>query len=171
MNITKEQADKVIAALEGALNNAIGHNWQYDIDECNEAITIMRGLAEDAEPVPRGFEVRHNPPWSALTDAANDRTRYTVFRIEAPFCGKDDVRQWSGPTLQSAMEAAHKALKMPYTSPQAAQTDEREAFEAWCVSRHLQPQLTTDEWTKITEYQPFIQAMWEGWQARAGRKG
>ena len=51
MNITKEQAEKVIAALEGALNNAIGHNWQYDIDECNEAITIMRGLAEDAEPV------------------------------------------------------------------------------------------------------------------------
>ena len=51
MNITKEQADKVIAALEGALNNAIGHNWQYDIDECNEAITIMRGLAEDAVPV------------------------------------------------------------------------------------------------------------------------
>ena len=57
MNITKEQADKVIAALEIAKATLIEYGDWWPVGEpiaivdCAEAITIMRGLAEDAVPV------------------------------------------------------------------------------------------------------------------------
>ncbi len=58
MNITKEQADKVIAALElaidtlkeYAINCHTGYEPMASVD-AREAITIMRGLAEDAGAV------------------------------------------------------------------------------------------------------------------------
>ena len=51
MNITKEQADKVIAALEVGRIWAECEKQDRSAKFCNEAITIIRGLAEDAEPV------------------------------------------------------------------------------------------------------------------------
>lgn len=48
MNITKEQADKVIAALETIFGE--GLSWREIAEAHKEAITITRGLA-DAEPV------------------------------------------------------------------------------------------------------------------------
>ena len=62
MNITKEQADKVIAALEIAKATLIEYGDWWPVGEpiaivdCAEAISIMRGLA-DAEPVARVAEV------------------------------------------------------------------------------------------------------------------
>ena len=54
MNITKEQADKVIAALEVAYKQN-GCDMVLTGEELRNkiipALTIMRGLAEDAEPV------------------------------------------------------------------------------------------------------------------------
>ena len=48
MNITKAQADKVIAALEDGMRTC-GED-QAAFDALEDALTIMRGLAEDAEP-------------------------------------------------------------------------------------------------------------------------
>lgn len=55
MNITKEQSDKVIAALEIAKATLIEYGDWWPVGEpiaivdCAEALTIMRGLAEDAD--------------------------------------------------------------------------------------------------------------------------
>ncbi len=57
------------------------------------------------------------------------------------------------------------------TSPQAAQTDEREAFEAWLKSEYLQTTREPDSWGRM-RYTQSIECMWKGYQAgRAGRKG
>ena len=50
MNITKEQADKVIAALAYAKARILS---EWDDDCIVTAYNIMRGLSEDAEPVNR----------------------------------------------------------------------------------------------------------------------
>lgn len=50
MNITKDQADKVIAALEVGRIWAECEKQDRSAKFCNEALSIMRGLAEDAEP-------------------------------------------------------------------------------------------------------------------------
>ena len=57
MNITKEQADKVIAALEDSRSQVVVYGQDYHpgleyvvLEDIDEALTIMRGL-EDAAPV------------------------------------------------------------------------------------------------------------------------
>ena len=44
MQITKEQADNVIAALEIAKENARVTDWPEGVEMHDEALTIMRGL-------------------------------------------------------------------------------------------------------------------------------
>ena len=51
MNIAKEQADKVIAALTIGMSWAAAGKSDSAVTFCDEALSIMRGLAEDAEPV------------------------------------------------------------------------------------------------------------------------
>ena len=51
MNITKEQADKVIAALTIGMSWAAAGKSDSAVTFCDEALSIMRGLAEDAVPV------------------------------------------------------------------------------------------------------------------------
>ena len=57
MNVTKEQADKVIAALEDSRSQVVVYGQDYHpglesvvLEDIDEALTIMRGL-EDAAPV------------------------------------------------------------------------------------------------------------------------
>ena len=57
MKITKEQADKVIAALEDSRSQVVVYGQDYHpglesvvLEDIDEALTIMRGL-EDAAPV------------------------------------------------------------------------------------------------------------------------
>ena len=67
MKITKEQADKVIAALEIAKATLIEYGDWWPVGEpiaivdCAEALTIMRGLAEDAEPDVWRSQRKHQP--------------------------------------------------------------------------------------------------------------
>ena len=87
MNITKEQADKVIAALETTYFREI------DIPAREQALSIMRGLAEDAEPVNRCI--------TELLAFAKDHPGTYIFP------------SWDG----------SRVMKYLATSPQAAQTE------------------------------------------------
>lgn len=112
MNITKEQADKVIAALEVGRIWAECEKQDRSAKFCNEAITIIRGLAEDAEPE------------TAMVDAAMVAMKGIYPPLRRSEC-------------QKLIRAAFNA-----TSPQAAQTEaqEREAFEAWYrTTRYTHP--------------------------------
>ena len=71
MNITnmtfKEKCDKVIAALEIAKATLIEYGDWWPVGEpiaivdCAQALTIMRGLAEDAEPDVWRSQRKHQP--------------------------------------------------------------------------------------------------------------
>ena len=149
MNITKEQADKVIAALSMNRIMARDENGNYTKEITAqvvvEALSIMRGLA-DAEPVARVAEVH--------------MSRYTLEWLNGPLP--------EGTELYTSPQAAQTALKSE-SSAQAAQAparlpsegkpiealalteaQEREAFEAWprackeiidrCVAPDMYPQ-------------------------------
>jgi hypothetical protein len=49
-------------------------------------------------------------PWSALTDEANEATRWYVERKIAPFCGRDGIRRWVGATPSDALDKARQSL-------------------------------------------------------------
>lgn len=54
--------------------------------------------------------VRHQPV-SYLTDEANEMHKWSVQRTTVPYCGKDGVRIWCGPTPSAALEAARRSLR------------------------------------------------------------
>jgi len=112
--MNKADKDKVIAALEGALNNAIGHNWQYDIDECNEAITIMRGLAEDAEPTVKQSLTVHR--------SAEDYLRYRYGAYRGHFAWRELEEAYSQGRYDEEMLQGPNPYPGEEPSPQAAQT-------------------------------------------------
>lgn len=146
MNITKEQADKVIAAL--SMNRIMARdekgNYTKEITAqvVVEALSIMRGLA-DSEPVA-------------------DRSPEHCERF--PFCGcfsgcdDDDTTPQAAQTAlksESSAQAAQAPARLPSEgkpiealAPTEAQ--EREAFEAWprackeiidrCVAPDMYPQ-------------------------------
>ncbi len=109
MNITKEQADKVIDALSMNRIMARDENGNYTKEitaqVVAEALSIMRGLAEDAEP-----EV-----W---------RMRDTGYRspVYRYFDTKEDAESNAKMMLQSRDDGHLTELTPLYTSPQAAQT-------------------------------------------------
>ena len=88
MQITKEQADKVIAALELIFGE--GNSFKEIAEAHKEALTIMRGLAEDVEPQNRCI------------------TELLAFAKEHP--GTYIFPRWDG----------NRVLKYLATSPQAA---------------------------------------------------
>ena len=99
MNITKEQADKVIAALEDSRSQVVVYGQDYHpglesvvLEDIDEALTIMRGLSEDAEPVNRCI--------TELLAFAKDHPGTYIFP------------SWDG----------SRVMKYLATSPQAAQT-------------------------------------------------
>ena len=108
MNITKEQADKVIAALEDSRSQVVVYGQDYHpglesvvLEDIDEALTIMRGLA-DAEPVARVAEVH--------------MSRYTLEWLNGPLP--------EGTELYTSPQAAQTALKSE-SSAQAAQAPAR----------------------------------------------
>ena len=105
MNITKEQADKVIAALSMNRIMARDENGNYTKEITAqvvvEALSIMRGLA-DAEPVARVAEVH--------------MSRYTLEWLNGPLP--------EGTELYTSPQAAQTALKSE-SSAQAAQAPAR----------------------------------------------
>ena len=187
MNITKEQADKVIAALEIAKATLIEYGDWWPVGEpiaivdCAEALSIMRGLAEDAEPPP-GWKLVPIEPTDAMWDAGYDLDYCSapgkvwadmMAVIPSPQAAQTAVKS------ESLAQAAQAPARLPGEGKtiealapiQAAQTDEREAFEAWLKSEYLQTTREPDSWGRM-RYTQSIECMWKGYQAgRAGRKG
>lgn len=56
------------------------------------------------------WEITRHQPVSWLTDEANELFKWSARRAQAPYCGKDGVPQWNGPTPSAALEAARKSL-------------------------------------------------------------
>lgn len=158
MNITKEQADKVIAALSMNRIMARDENGNYTKEITAqvvvEALSIMRGLA-DAEPV----------AWMHPTSS------FSVITQE----------QKDSNSLQYSDEFLAGHTVPLYTSPQAAQTEgkpiealapteaqEREAFEAFMLTKypaHL------CHWVGDQYSEMFTRLVFVGWKAgRAGSK-
>ena len=167
MNITKEQADKVIAALSMNRIMARDENGNYTKEITAqvvvEALSIMRGLA-DAEPVARVAEVH--------------MSRYTLEWLNGPLP--------EGTELYTSPQAAQTALKSE-SSAQAAQAparlpsegkpiealapteaQEREAFEEFMLTKypaHL------CHWVGDQYSEMFTRLVFVGWKAgRAGSK-
>nr|MBP8287525.1 hypothetical protein [Rhodoferax sp.] len=113
MNITnmtfKEKCDKVIAALEIAKATLIEYGDWWPVGEpiaivdCAEALTIMRGLAEDAEP----------DVWRSQLEGIVD---IYLDGTTNPY----EHRAYCEGAFDSAMNDVQKMLAA--TSPQAAQT-------------------------------------------------
>ena len=201
MNITKEQADRVtVLAVRIAVwlpgESETGRALKNDAAEIAD---IMRGLAEDAEPAlltkfnvtgavpavitptvtfaatsPQAAQSPTNQQALALAnewhgqaggELAPQLTSNEIAGMLAQFAS-DPTRDWP----QWMRDQARVDTASFPTSPQAAQTDEREAFEAWAKSKHLSTDRTHDAWGRPV-YFHSIERMWDGWQARAGRKG
>ena len=167
MNITKEQADKVIALADqiACLGNGERPGNSHGNELGKQIASIMRGLAEDAEPVaiekyPRVTksiaETLLGRGLDALSQGEQERLIFAAQR-----------------RLDSVMTQLYTASL--YTSPQAAQTEaqEREEFEAWYADQDEgddEPERTyeldEDGMNALTKH-----CVWTGWKAgRAGRK-
>lgn len=71
-----------------------------------------------SEYLPQGWEASHYGPFCGFTEQYWRENRFQVKRIEAPFEGADRLRFWSGPTMQIALEKAHKSLGWEYPNQQ-----------------------------------------------------
>ena len=172
MNITKEQADKVIAALSMNRIMARDENGNYTKEITAqvvvEALSIMRGLA-DAEPVARVAEVH--------------MSRYTLEWLNGPLP--------EGTELYTSPQAAQTALKSE-SSAQAAQAparlpsegkpiealalteaQEREAFEAFMLTKyptHVCNWVDGRFGVEDRYSDMFTRLIFVGWLGRAGSK-
>ena len=146
MNITKEQADKVIAALSMNRIMARDENGNYTKEITAqvvvEALSIMRGLAEDAEPVAWMWQ--------------HDETGLTGF-----------VDCWNVENNWQKNNPRLRLIGPLYTSPQAAQTEAQER-EAWLrVCREI-----IDRWVAPDMYKYAVAMLDLAIQAdQAGRAG
>ena len=157
MNITKEQADKVIAALETIFGE--GLSWREIAEAHKEAITITRGLA-DAEPV-------CNHEWFQSGAMLANEKRCIK-------CGEWG-KLYTSPqaALKSELSAQAALARLPSEgkpiealAPTEAQ--EREAFEAFMLTKypaHL------CHWVGDQYSEMFTRLVFVGWKAgRAGSK-
>jgi hypothetical protein len=132
MNITKEQADKVIAALEIAKATLIEYGDWWPVGEpiaivdCAEALSIMRGLA-DAEPVAYSSpeHCERFPFCGCFSGCDDDDTSPQAAQTEAD----ELLRKWNlDPDLYRTDSGALNhmkiaaALKHPDDYPHTAQT-------------------------------------------------
>ena len=138
MNITKEQADKVIAALEDSRSQVVVYGQDYHpglesvvLEDIDEALTIMRGL-EDAAPV-------CNHEWFQTGAMLSNEKRCIQ-------CGEWGKLYTSPQAAQTALKSeslaqAAQALAQPPSEGkpiealapiQAAQTDERNGCLSNC---------------------------------------
>ncbi len=122
MNITKEQADKVIAALSMNRIMARDENGNYTKEITAqvvvEALSIMRGLAEDAEPV--GWKLVPIEPTNEMISAyLKANTAYWERTDALP----NHPSKWRNGTPQEATAEGYRAMLAAATSPQAAQTE------------------------------------------------
>ena len=140
-------------AWSGAkIEAASGDSWIADVwnrrAQPVAAIPEATGL-RTVEPVPQGWEVSHPEPWDALTPEAQQAGRIHVKRLAPPFCDKDNMRGWSGPTLEAALAKACTALGLP-AIPEAT-GKQFATFEDWLRSDIPKPTALTPD-GKLWEY-------------------
>ena len=168
MNITKEQADKVIAALSMNRIMARDENGNYTKEITAqvvvEALTIMRGL-EDAAPV-------CNHEWFQTGAMLSNEKRCIQ-------CGEWGKLYTSPQAAQTALqsESSAQAAQAPARLPSEGkpiealaptEAQEREAFEAFMLTKypaHL------CHWVGDQYSEMFTRLVFVGWKAgRAGSK-
>lgn len=88
------------------MKNLIDTSVKNLIETTADAVEVLRVMREG------GWELSCPEPWSALTEEAQARMRWHVRRTDAPFCGPDGMRAWSGPTAIDAINTARAALGM-----------------------------------------------------------
>ena len=196
MNIAKEQADKVIAALTIGMSWAAAGKSDSAVTFCDEALSIMRGLAEDAEPVARLAVLPHGQVdigWMGMYKPKHNDLLYTSQQATPTESHELDLsmmaRRLIGAIRRIAeddsteLKLANDSLKwlqskalvgspLRDTSPQAAQTEaqEREAFEAW-IAKDCGDLKTFGEGSNKHYLNMAVNHEWIGWMKRAGRKG
>lgn len=72
--------------------------------EQKKQLVVMRALETGQ------WQICRHLPSTYLTDEANDESKWSVRRQEAPFCDRDGKRQWEGPTAFDAIVKAKMAL-------------------------------------------------------------
>lgn len=165
MNITKDQADKVIAALESlttifsGVEDGITQSGTYQSDwaamaikDGQEALSIMRGLAEDADLLALFATSQKQLPLDAVISATPPQAQSS----HAP-----------NPSNINSLEAKTPDLVTPQAAPTEAQ--EREDFEAHWYNFYHAGHISADVDGKYRSSD--VQKSWNAWKARAGRKG
>ncbi len=132
MNITKEQADKVIAALEMNRIMAADADGNYTKEVTPkiilEALSIMRGLA-DAEPTVKQSLTVHK--------SAEDYLRYRYGSYRGHFAWRELEEAYSQGRYDEEMLQGPDPYPDHQPSPQAAQTEADELLRKW----NLDPEL------------------------------
>lgn len=125
MNIEQLRAD-----FEAWYRHHHGDRDVYALDEFGEyadkwvqgAFNVWQARAalqsQDREDAVEVMEILDTGEWSLvrsipgewLTDEANNEHRWCVQRQLPPYCGKDGVHYWTGPTAISALRAGMKAI-------------------------------------------------------------
>jgi len=174
MNVTKEQADKVIAALETTYFREI------DIPAREQALSIMRGLAEDAEPKLLGATCvcGRSMTVTVSPQAAPQPTQPAECKNGCPPLQICDFCQGTGgkdkPPQAAQTEAAlSEVVRLSedaglYSADFQTEAQEREAFEEFMLTKyptHL------CHWVGDQYSEMFTRLVFVGWKAgRAGSK-
>jgi hypothetical protein len=66
--------------------------------------------AELIKAMEDGYKITLTEPWSALTDEANEQTKWMVERSNRPFCDSEGNRIWTGATVFEAINKAKTAI-------------------------------------------------------------
>lgn len=159
MNITKEQADKVIDALSMNRIMARDENGNYTKEITAqvvvEALSIMRGLAEDTELLALFAASQKQLPLNAAISATSPQAAQTALKSES-----------SAQAAQAPARLPSEGKPIEALAPTEAQ--EREAFEAFMLTKypaHL------CHWVGDQYSEMFTRLVFVGWKAgRAGSK-
>ena len=150
--MNKADKDKVIAALTIGMSWAAAGKSDSAVTFCDEAISIMRGLAEDADLLALFATSQKQLPLDAVISATPPQAQSS----HAP-----------NPSNINSLEAKTPDLVTPQAAPTEAQ--EREDFEAHWYNFYHAGHISADVDGKYRSSD--VQKSWNAWKARAGRKG
>ena len=155
--MNKADKDKVIAALESGRIMGYDYAIQSYSREVTpkiitEALSIMRGLAEDADLLALFATSQKQLPLDAVISATPPQAQSS----HAP-----------NPSNINSLEAKTPDLVTPQAAPTEAQ--EREDFEAHWYNFYHAGHISADVDGKYRSSD--VQKSWNAWKARAGRKG
>ena len=153
--MNKADKDKVIAALTIGMSWAAAGKSDSAVTFCDEAISIMRGLAEDADLLALFAASQKQLPLNAAISATSPQAAQTALKSES-----------SAQAAQAPARLPSEGKPIEALAPTEAQ--EREAFEAFMLTKypaHL------CHWVGDQYSEMFTRLVFVGWKAgRAGSK-